>query len=128
MGEIFNPTWSKERREKLRIRETPAEALFWQHVQGRKLVNAKFRRQHGIGPYIVDFYVREVRLVVEIDGNIHNSDKARDRDEARTRQIEVLNIEVIRFSNDSILKFLPQVLAEIAKIIETRRAAGFSFR
>ncbi|MHB0858108.1 MAG: endonuclease domain-containing protein [Anaerolineae bacterium] len=61
----------QESAEVLRKQSTPAEALLWQNLRGRRLAGAKFRRQHPIGPYVADFYCAEQHLVVELDGPVH---------------------------------------------------------
>jgi very-short-patch-repair endonuclease len=66
-----------------------AEELLWQRLRNRQL-NAKFRRQRPIGPFIVDFYCAEARLVVEIDGDVHLEASRADRDQARTEWLEEL--------------------------------------
>jgi adenine-specific DNA-methyltransferase len=90
-----------------------AEELLWQRLRNRQL-NAKFRRQRPIGPFIVDFYCAEARLVVEIDGDVHLEASRADRDQARTEWLEELGYRVLRFGNDEVMQNLEAVLEKIA--------------
>ncbi|HWC31113.1 MAG TPA: endonuclease domain-containing protein [Dehalococcoidia bacterium] len=87
---------------------TPAEARLWRALRGRHLGGARFRRQHAIGHYLVDFYCADARLVVEVDGEIHRLQS--DRDLKRQRALQDHGFNVIRFKNDEILQDLPGVL------------------
>jgi hypothetical protein len=71
--EFFNQLWQNPYRKKLRNHSTYTEVLFWNRIKGRKVGGLKFRRQHGIGKYIVDFYCPEIKLAIELDGLIHNT-------------------------------------------------------
>ncbi len=68
----------QQRARELRQRATEAEQMLWERVRNRRLGGLKFRRQHPLGPYIVDFYCAEHRLVVEVDGPIHEGQKERN--------------------------------------------------
>ncbi len=68
---IFNRKRAEKRRKELRNSGTAAEATLWEHLQRRQILGKKFRRQEGIGPYIVDFYCPECRVIVELDGAPH---------------------------------------------------------
>jgi very-short-patch-repair endonuclease len=98
----------------LRMSMTCAECLLWQALRNHQLQNLKFRRQHPIGPYIVDFYCHSKRLVIEIDGLYHESTAQKQYDAERTRALNGLRLSVIRFSNTQIINNLPSVLEEIA--------------
>ncbi len=97
--------------------ETPSEALLWQ-VRGRQLRGLKFRRQQPIGPFVADFYCAEVRLVVEIDGNIHDSREAQIADLSRQEAIEPIGIRVLRVRAEDVLADIPCVLARIATAVD----------
>ncbi len=85
----------------LRREMTPAESLLWKHLRGRKLSNLKFRRQHPLGHFIADFFCREARLVVEVDGGIHKHQRGYDaqRDDWMRSQ----GYCVVRLPNDLVL-------------------------
>jgi len=104
---------SKENRKKLRKNLTQAEAFLWKYIQTKKLDGRKFRRQHGIGNYIVDFYCAEEDLIIELDGEIHMNPTAEAYDEKRTKYLENLGFRIIRFENKMIFENLPSVIQEI---------------
>ena len=87
-----------QRAEELRKFPTWEEDMMWMYLSGNKL-GVKFRRQHPISFYIADFYCHELKLVIEIDGNIHNKEDVKINDELRQIEIEKLGIAVIRFKN-----------------------------
>ncbi|TCZ68100.1 endonuclease domain-containing protein [Flaviaesturariibacter aridisoli] len=82
---------------------TEAENLLWQELRGRHLGGYKFRRQHVIGIYIVDFVCLQRALVVEIDGEVHDEGENPQRDKDRTADLEAAGFEVIRFTNDEVI-------------------------
>jgi len=73
----------------------------------------RFRRQHPVGNFIVDFYCHKLKLVIEADGSIHNSEEAKIRDEERQKILETEGIKVIRFTNAEILKNGEEVIEKI---------------
>jgi len=97
----------------LRQRQTAAEQVLWEALRGRRLDGIKFRRQHPIEntAYVVDFLCYESRLVVEIDGGIHDT-QVQD-DAIRQANIEAQGYRVIRFRNKAVQADLPGVLAAI---------------
>lgn len=94
---------------------TRAEATFWQAVRGRRFAGLKFKRQMAIGPFIADFCCFELRLIVELDGEPHESDEARVRDTRRDAFLRHEGYRVLRFSNERVLGNLEFVLREIAE-------------
>jgi very-short-patch-repair endonuclease len=103
----------------LRSNSTEAEKLFWEEVRNRKIDNKKFYRQYpffydltGTESFIIaDFYCHEERLVIELDGKVHNY-KVKD-DEIRTKILNMLGLKVIRFRNEQIINNLDEVLNKI---------------
>jgi Uncharacterized protein conserved in bacteria len=93
---------------------TKAENILWGHLRSRQLDGLKFRRQHPISNYIVDFYCHEAKLVVEVDGEIHNQIDNVRYDEARTEALKDLGLRVIRFTNKQVLNDLQKVINEIS--------------
>ncbi|HCG30518.1 MAG TPA: hypothetical protein DEU95_12540, partial [Chloroflexi bacterium] len=73
----------------------------WESLRARRLAGLKFRRQHPLGPYIVDFCCPEIRLIIEVDGEVHKDQ--REYDATRTEQIEHYGYHVVRFSNDAVI-------------------------
>ena len=97
-----------------RHRQSPAETKLWKALRNHNLDDYKFRRQHPIGPYIVDFYCHEANLVIELDGRSH--DAQMEYDAARTAWLESQGCRVIRFSN-------VQVKQDIVSVVEGIRLA-----
>lgn len=91
---------------------TDAEMLLWGHLKGSQL-GAKFRRQHPLGIYIADFYCHQHKLVIEVDGGIHNLPRVAVNDIKRQLNIEDDGIKVLRFTNDEIYNQLQKVLDTI---------------
>jgi len=87
----------------LRRKETPAEKRLWSFLRGGKLDGLKFRRQHPIDRWYVDFACEQARLVVELDGGVHRLDGQAERDEARTAAIEACGWHVLRLTNEAAL-------------------------
>ena len=87
---------------------TPAEDQLWNALRDQKLGGLNFRRQHPVGPFILDFYCPRKKLCIEVDGDIH--DIQRERDAARTEALGTLKIRVIRFRNEEVLNNLAGVL------------------
>jgi 5-methyltetrahydrofolate--homocysteine methyltransferase len=96
-----------------RSNPTNAEEKMWELLRGRKLENYKFRRQHIIGKYIADFACIPQKLVIEIDGLIHQLPENKDADEIRTQWLEGIGFKVLRFSNDEVLNNPAKVLQGI---------------
>lgn len=116
MYEIFNQSKYKERRKNLRKNLTDAERRLWYYLKSKRF-SVKFRRQHGIGNYIADFYCKDKNLVIELDGSQHLDAKEYDRE--RDRYFESLGIIVLRFWNNEILQNINDVLMKIDSIVKT---------
>jgi very-short-patch-repair endonuclease len=100
-----------ERASRLRSNMTPAEELLWNKLKGKQIVGLRFRRQHPISKYIVDFYCHAARLVIELDGKIHLAKKESDKE--RTKEIEDLGLRIIRFTNEEVLENIDNVVTRI---------------
>ena len=116
---IRTPAQIQQRARELRREMTPAEKLLWSRLRNKRLDGLKFRRQHPLGPFIADFYCAARRLVVEIDGDIH--DLQPERDAVRTEQFEQYGYRVIRFRNEQVLNDIEDVLAAIEAICTVDR-------
>ena len=110
---IRTPNSIKKRARELRKAATPAETILWNQLRNRRLNGIKFRCQHPLGSYIVDFYCPAHRLVVEIDGEIHRNQGVNDQ--TRTDQLEEKGYKVIRFWNYEVEQHLGIVLDTIAE-------------
>jgi len=113
MNQIHNHPKLKQKRKDLRNNSTPAEIRLWKYLRNKQLNNRKFRRQHSIGNFIVDFYCPFEKLVIEIDGSIHTNVINEEYDANRTKILNSLNIKVIRFTNDEIFNNLENVISKI---------------
>jgi very-short-patch-repair endonuclease len=102
-------------KRRLRSDMTGPETRLWSRLRARQLQGLKFRRQHGIGPYIVDFYCPEQSLVIEIDGDRHADADQMLKDQLRDRYFQSLGLRVIRYFNDDIVKNLDGVLEDLAE-------------
>ena len=94
---------------------TLAEQKLWQYLRGRKVENAKFRRQHTIERFIVDFICFEANLVIEVDGEVHSYTVVEDK--IRQEFLESLELQVIRFTNDEVIYAIESVLQQIEAIL-----------
>ncbi|MBT9312757.1 endonuclease domain-containing protein [Leptothoe kymatousa] len=101
--------------KRLRKNMTIAEQTLWTALKARQLDGFKFRAQHPIGRFIVDFYCPACRLMIEIDGAIH--DTQLDYDIARTEQLERYGYQVLRFTNDDVIHHLSDVLTTIRQTV-----------
>ena len=113
----FDFSGQSERARELRKTATSAEQLFWELVRDRRFLDLKFRRQHQIGDYIVDFYCDEKELIIEIDGGIHNTDQRRKVDHKRDGYLKALGMTVIRIPNEELLSDTEKSLERIASIL-----------
>lgn len=116
---IFNRTEYKERRQDLRNNATIAEQQLWQVLRNNQL-GVKFRRQHGIGYYIADFYCPTLKLVLEVDGDSHFTEAAQQNDQIRDQYFQSLDIVVLRFTNQDVMQNLSGVHWQIQQVIENR--------
>ena len=110
MYDIFSKSKFLDRRKKLRKDSTPEEYKLWFFLKNKN-IGVKFRRQHGIGPYIVDFYCKEENLIIELDGSQHLENKEYDKE--RDKYLEILGLKVLRFWNNEINSNIEGVLQRI---------------
>ncbi len=101
----------------LRKSMTPAENILWEALRNCQILGFKFRRQHPIGRFIVDFYCPQLKLVIEVDGGIHNNQQ--EYDQNRTEKLRQFDCYVLRFSNDQVICDLANVLKTITEIMQT---------
>jgi very-short-patch-repair endonuclease len=101
---------------KNRSNPTTAESILWEELRGKRFKGLKFRRQHPIGKYIVDFYCPSECLVIEIDGSVHNDENQKEYDHLREREIQGQDLRLKRFSNYEVENRLWWVLRKIDEI------------
>jgi|SRR5271165_6126852 len=110
----------KHNARKLRASQTSAKARLWQALRNRKLAHWKFRRQHPIDRYVVDFVTLEGKLVVEVDGVTHSASEELARDEYRMHVIESLGFLVVRVTNIDVYENIEGVLDMIDRTLRPR--------
>lgn len=108
IGKLYQ--YGRELRQEL----TEAEKLLWVELRNKKLNGLKFRRQHPIDRFITDFYCHEKKLVIELDGNVHDKKVNKEYDEARTAMLAGLNVIVLRFDNEEVINDVQGVLKKIS--------------
>jgi len=101
----------------LRKNMTLAELILWKRLKDRKMFNTKFRKQHPVYIFIVDFYCHEYKLVIEVDGDVHNNEKSSEYDLGRTAELIKFGIRVIRFTNEEMIYNIDSVVAKIHQTI-----------
>lgn len=105
-----------ERAKKLRENMTQAELVLWEYLRQHPL-GYKFRRQHPVGIYVVDFYCHKLKLVIEVDGWVHQKEEVMEADVVRQRQLEREGLKVVRFTNEEVLKKKEVVIEKINLLI-----------
>lgn len=116
MGILHNRKYLKQTRRALRSNLTPAEATLWRYLQNKKLNGRKFRRQHSVGNYILDFYCPQEKLAIELDGAYHFTGAGYEADQERDSYLKHLGIRVLRFENKEVFHDVVRVL----EVIEAR--------
>jgi very-short-patch-repair endonuclease len=107
-----------ERARALRRDATDAEQLLWSLLRNRQFLGLRFRRQHPLRGYVLDFYCHEAKLGIELDGRQHAQPEQAARDAQRTRDLQEHGIRVVRFWNHEVLKETRAVLEAIMSAVE----------
>ncbi|WP_396141111.1 vitamin B12 dependent-methionine synthase activation domain-containing protein [Flavobacterium sp.] len=105
----------KVKAKEMRNKPTEAEKMLWNVLSNKGIENYKFRRQHIIGEYIVDFVCLEKRFVIEVDGSVHNELEQIEHDKHRTEWLESIGFKIIRFTNNQVLSDLFNTIENIRK-------------
>jgi very-short-patch-repair endonuclease len=111
--QLHNRSYLKDTRRELRNSSTAAEAELWNHLKAGQQQGRKFRRQHSVRNYILDFYCPSEKLAIELDGQVHYSAIADSLDQERDRELNGLGIKVLRFENKEVFQNIEDVLHEI---------------
>ena len=116
-----NLTWAAKpdifcKAKELRKSMTVAEEILWEHLRDNKLDGLKFRRQHPLDIFIADFYCHEKKLVIELDGGIHDSLEQKEYDEGRTFELEEKGFKILRFRNEEVINNIEDVLSRIKNL------------
>ena len=102
----------------LRENETNAEIILWIFLSNRQMEGIKFRRQHPLRKFAIDFYALEIKFAIEVDGKYHLKRKQKLYDEDRQEILESHNIVLLRFTNDQVINYTESVLREIRRTIK----------
>ena len=113
--QLHNKPELKKFRKSLRKNLTPAEALLWKALKGKQLEGRKFRRQHSIGNYIVDFYCPAEKLAIELDGQPHFTLEGEEKDRRKTKFLNSVGIRVLHFENKLVWELPNMVLERIVE-------------
>lgn len=93
-----------------------AEDLLWQIIRNRQIAGLKFRRQHPLANYIADFYCHELKLVIELDGDVHDIAWVKERDLRREKAMKELGLQIVRFSNEQVFSNADLIADKIIEI------------
>jgi len=121
-NQLFNIDALKPTRKRLRSSLTPAEAFLWTKLQNSRLEGKKFRRQHSIGNFIVDFYCFTEKLTIELDGALHFTEEGIEYDKRRTEFITGKGIQELRFENWEVFEKTDEVLNKIKSMFKKQTA------
>jgi adenine-specific DNA-methyltransferase len=106
-----------QRNKKLRKNSTPQEIIFWSRVRAKRFKGLKFKRQHPIGRYVIDFICLEKKLIIEIDGWQHKEEKQERYDKERTDYLEKQGFRIIRFWNDEVNNNLEGIFLKLEEFL-----------
>ncbi|OGY36685.1 MAG: hypothetical protein A3E36_03870 [Candidatus Andersenbacteria bacterium RIFCSPHIGHO2_12_FULL_45_11b] len=124
MTHLFNQKSHTKLRKDLRNQISQPEVVLWQRLRRKQLGGYRFRRQFGIGRYVVDFYCPKLRLVIEIDGDSHYTDEAQAYDAERTEYLNNCGIQVLRYTNTEIMKNVDGVVERISEVVSPPYEGG----
>ncbi|MDX2443210.1 MAG: DUF559 domain-containing protein [Bacteroidales bacterium] len=113
---LHSRKYLKEFRRSLRNNSTSAEAVLWTKLKSKQVAGLKFRRQHSIGNYIVDFYCPKIMLVIELDGAYHASYQAIIKDRKRDEYLESFGMTILRFENRVVFEKLEEIIEQILEV------------
>jgi very-short-patch-repair endonuclease len=117
MTQLYNKISERDKRRLLRNNMPPAEKLIWARLRGRQVEGCKFRRQYSIGAFVVDFYMPELKLAIEIDGDSHVGDDAQAYDFERQSLLESKGTRFLRFTNQQVYEELDAVIEAITQVV-----------
>ena len=119
MSDLFNFPHNNLKRRMLRNNSTAPEQRLWYYLRNKQFYGFKFRRQTGIGPYIADFYSYDLKLVIEVDGDSHGSNKAKIYDARRDEYMKKRDISILRFTNHEVMNNVEGVLNKLREFATT---------
>jgi 5-methyltetrahydrofolate--homocysteine methyltransferase len=113
------PRYVRDLAKEMRKEPTPAETLLWEHLRRKNLQGYKFYRSYPIGRYIADFCCPERKLIVELDGGIHETERNIAYDMIRDKTLYCEGMLVIRFKNEAVISDIDSVLDNIASVLSS---------
>lgn len=117
MTKHYNKKTELEKRRVLRKRQTFTEKILWTHLKRRQALGYKFRRQYSVDHFVIDFYCPELKLAVELDGDVHELPEQKEYDKARQKYLEEFGIKFIRIKNEEFLGNPNKAFSKIEKKI-----------
>lgn len=126
MTKHFNKKKETEKRRLLRKQQTFTEKILWLHLRKRQALGYKFRRQYSVDHFVIDFYCPELKLAVELDGDVHDIPDQKEYDKARQKYLEEFGITFIRIKNDEFLGNPNKTFGRIEE--EIKRLSSISSR
>ena len=118
MPQINNLPYLKERRKELRNNPTTQEYMLWSKLKNKQLLGFKFRRQHSLNHYIVDFYCPKLKLIIEVDGKIHLRQENQINDKERDKNLREMGFSILRFTNEEVELEIQSVINRIQDFIK----------
>jgi very-short-patch-repair endonuclease len=120
MTKLYNIGNERFKRKMLRKNMPRAEVILWSKLRGKELGGHRFRRQYSVGKFVIDFYCPKLKLAIEVDGDSHFIEGARERDRERQTIMEAVGITFLRFNNREIYENINGVLNKIMGCIKTK--------
>jgi very-short-patch-repair endonuclease len=106
--------------QEMRKNPTDSEKLLWNILRKMRHKGFIFRRQHPVDIFIADFYCHKLKLIIEVDGGVHNSDQAKEYDDGRSGELEKYGLNILRFTNEQVLKETDKVTSHIQNYISSQ--------
>ena len=119
MTKLYNRQADREKRKVLRHNMTEAEKILWEELKKKEIFNARWKRQHPVDIFIVDFYCHRFKLAIEVDGEIHLNEEILEHDDGREYEIEKFGIKILRFTNKEVFEDIESVRNRILKEINS---------
>jgi very-short-patch-repair endonuclease len=119
MPYIHNREYLKVFRKSLRNSSTASEASLWNILKNKQVGGLKFRRQHSVGNYILDFYCPQIRLCIELDGEWHANPAVLSKDIDRDKYLEKFSITVLRYENRYVYEYPEEIVKDILNFRES---------
>ncbi|MCB0303882.1 MAG: DUF559 domain-containing protein [Calditrichaeota bacterium] len=124
----YNRDKDRKKRQELRNCPTKSEKVLWQYLRNRQVDGFKIRRQYSIDGFIIDFYCVQVKLAIEIDGDVHLTDGAKEYDEGREEHIRKYGVTFIRFRNDDVINDPDEVVSAIREKLHALKRLRENYR